>query len=209
MEFVPHVERTPLIRTLTLHVLAEALRDSRAWRPAVGEIGVSVNVPYRTIDDAVLADGILGLLAGSGVRPELLTLEVVPAGPGAGAELDAKVLDRLVRAGIRISLDDFGRASSLAALRTLPLAEAKIDAGFVRGLGDDGVDDAIVRNLLRLASELGLDTVAEGVETRAAWDALAMMGCDRAQGHYAQPALPAAELSRWLTSSWPAISLAG
>ncbi len=209
MDFVPHVERTPLIRTMTLHVIAEALRDSHAWRNLTGEIGVSVNVPYRTIDDATLADGILGLLAGSGVPPELLTLEVVPAGPGAGAELDRKVLNRLVAAGIRISLDDFGRASSLAALRTLPLEEVKIDAGFVRGLGSGGADDAIVQNLLRLAGDLGLETVAEGVETRASWDALAAMGCDRAQGFYVQPALPAAEFSRWFTHSWPAIALAG
>ena len=209
MEFVPHVERTPLIRTMTLHVIAEALRECHAWSTLTGEIGFSVNVPYRTIDDAGLADGILGLLAGSGVSPELLTLEVVPAGPGAGAELDRKVLNRLVAAGIRLSLDDFGRASSLAALRTLPLAEAKIDAGFVRGLGSGGTDEAIVRNLLRLAGDLGLETVAEGVETRAAWDALAAMGCDRAQGFYVQPALPAAELSRWFTHSWPAVALAG
>lgn len=209
LEFIPHVERTPLIRTMTLHVLAQALRDSHAWQAEAGPVGVSVNVPYRAIDDPALADGILGLLAGSKVRPELLTLEVVPGGPAAGAELDRKVLERLVSAGVRISLDDFGRASSLAALRTLPLAEVKIDGGFVRGLGSDGADDAIVRNLFRLATDLGLETVAEGVETRAAWDVLARMGCDRAQGHYAQPALPAAELSRWLVHSWPAVSLAG
>ena len=208
VEFVPHVERTPLIRTLTLHVIAEALRASHTLFAVAGEIGISVNVPYRTIDDAALADGIIGLLAGSRISPELLTLEVVPAGPGAGAELDGKVLDRLTRAGIRLSLDDFGRASSLSALRTLPLAEVKIDAGFVRGIGDGGADDAIVRNLVRLANDLGLETVAEGVETRATWEALATMGCDRAQGFYAQPALPAAELVRWLTQSWPAVSLA-
>ncbi len=206
-EFVPHVERTPLIRTLTLHVIAAALRDSREWRSAVGEIGVSVNVPYRTIDDSGLADGVLALLAGSDIRPGLLTLEVVPAGPGAGAELDAKVLDRLVQAGVRISLDDFGRASSLVALRAVPLVEAKIEASFVRGMGTGGTDDAIVRNLLHLAGDLGLDTIAVGVETRAAWDALAEMGCGFAQGFYTQHPLPAAEFSQWLTQSWPAISL--
>ncbi len=207
-EFVRHVERTPLIRTLTLHVIAQALRDSQAWRCEVGEIGVSVNVPYRTIDDAGLADGILGLLAGSDIRPELLTLEVVPAGPGAGAELDANVLDRLVAAGVRISLDGFGRASSLTALRALPLAEVKLAAGFVRGAGTCGTDDAIVRNLLQLAGDLGLDTIAVGVETRPAWEALADMGCGYAQGFYSQHPLPAAEFSRWLTQSWPAVSIA-
>jgi diguanylate cyclase (GGDEF)-like protein len=206
-EFVHHVERTPLIRTLTLHVVAQALRDSRTWRRDVGELGVSVNVPYRMIDDAELADGILGLLEGSRVCPGLLTLEVVPAGPGAGAELDATVLDRLVAAGVRISLDGFGRASSLAALRALPLTEVKIAAGFVRGTGTGGTDDAIVRNLLQLAGDLGLDTIAVGVETRPAWEALTDMGCDYAQGFYSQHPLAAADFSRWLTQSWPAVSL--
>ncbi len=208
VEFIPHIERTPLIRTLTLHVVAEALRDSHAWHALVGEIGISVNVPYRTIDDDALAEGIIALLSGSGVRPELLTLEVVPAGPGAGAELNRRVLDRLVSTGIRISLDDFGRASSLAALRTLPLAEVKIDGTFVRGVDQGGADNAIVRNLLRLATDLGLETVAAGVETRQAWETLAAMGCDRAQGYYTQPALSAPELERWLAHSWPAVSIA-
>jgi len=208
-EFVPHVERTPLIRALTLHVVADALRSARLWNRQAGEIGVSVNVPYRTIDDAELAEGILGLLETTGVDPGLLTLEIVPSGPGAGAELDRLVLDRLTRNGIRLSLDDFGRASSLAALRVLPLAEAKIDAGFVHGLGGGGNAEAIVRNLIGLAHDLGLETVAEGVETRVAWNALVSMGCNRAQGFYVQPALPAEKLAEWLDRSWPAVALAG
>ena len=208
-EFVPHVERTPLIRALTLHVVADALGNVHRWNRHVGEIGVSVNVPYRTIDDAELVDGILGLLETTGIRPNLLTLEVVPSGPGAGAELNQTVLERLTRKGVRLSLDDFGRASSLAALRVLPLAELKIDSGFVHGLGKTGADDAIVRNLISLARDLDLETVAEGVETRAVWDALAAMGCNRAQGFYVQPALPADRLAEWLAHSWPAVALAG
>jgi EAL domain-containing protein (putative c-di-GMP-specific phosphodiesterase class I) len=139
----------------------------------------------------------------------MLTLEVVPSGPGAGAELDREVLERLIRKGVRLSIDDFGRASSLAAMRVLPLTEAKIDSGFVRGLGRGGTDEAIVRNLIALAHDLRLETVAEGVETRAAWDAVATMGCDRAQGYYLQPPLPAEELGTWLATSWPALALAG
>ncbi len=208
-EFVPHVERTPLIRTLTLHVVADALRNAHRWNRRLGNLGVSVNVPYHTIDDAELADGILGLLETIGVDPGLLTLEIVPYGPGAGADLDQLVLEQLTRKGVRLSLDDFGRASSLAALRVLPLAEAKIDAAFVYGLGRAGNDEAIVRNLIGLAHDLGLETVAEGVETRAAWDALAVMGCSRAQGFYVQPALPAAKLTEWLDHSWPAVAIAG
>jgi diguanylate cyclase len=208
-EFVPHVERTPLIRELTLHVIAESLATASRWALVTGDLRVSVNVPYRSIDDDVLAEGIIGLVHTTGFRPELLTLEVVPSGPGAGAELDRDVLERLTRRGIRLSIDDFGRASSLAAMRVLPLTEAKIDAGFVRGLGRGGTDEAIVRNLIGLAHDLGLETVAEGVETRVAWDAVATMGCDRAQGYYIQPPLTADELGEWLSTSWPAVALAG
>ncbi|MSO96255.1 MAG: EAL domain-containing protein [Thermoleophilia bacterium] len=200
-EFIPQVERTPLIRTLTLHVIAQGLRDAQNWSHEWGEVGISVNVPYRAIDDAELAKGILGLLSGTSLRPGLLTLEVIPSGPGAGAELDRSVLERLVGSGIRISLDDFGRASSLAALRVLPFAETKIDSQFVKGIGDGGANDSIVRNLLSLADDLGLDTVAVGVETQRAWNALAAMGCGRAQGFYAQPALPAHTFAQWLAGT--------
>lgn len=208
-DFVSHVERTPLIRAMTLHVIAESLAAASRWALVTGDLRVSVNVPYRSIDDEVLAEGIIGLLATTGFRPDMLTLEVVPSGPGAGAELDRDVLERLTRRGIRLSIDDFGRASSLAAMRALPLSEAKIDAGFVRGLGRGDTDEAIVRNLIGLAHDLGLETVAEGVETRVAWDAVATMGCDRAQGYYLQPPLPAHELGEWLSTSWPAVALAG
>jgi len=114
-----------------------------------------------------------------------------------------------VRSGIRLSLDDFGRASSLAALRVLPLAEAKIDASFTRGVGRSMTDDTIVQNLISMAHDLGIETVAGGVETRVSWDRLATMGCDSVQGHYVQPALPADQLYDWLSNSWPAVALAG
>jgi len=208
-EFVPHVERTPVIRALTLYVVADALRNARGWGTRWDDLGVSVNVPYRMIDDPELAEGILGLVATTGVSPARLTLEIVPSGPGAGVELDQQVLEKLTCSGIHLSLDDFGRASSLAALRVLPLDEVKIDAGFVHGVGRSRRDDTIVRSLVHLAQSLGADVVAEGVETREAWDALAVMGCNRAQGFYIQAPLPAEHVIDWLEHSWPAVALAG
>jgi EAL domain-containing protein (putative c-di-GMP-specific phosphodiesterase class I) len=165
-----------------------------------------VNVPYRILDDPELAAGVAGLLESGLQTPVELTFEVVPSGPGAGAELDRLALERLVRLGVRLSLDDFGRASSFVALTKLPLQEVKIDAAFVHGLGRSRHDDAIVRSLVHLAHELGLLVVAEGVETQAAWDASLAIGCDRAQGFYVVPPLPGHELTVWLESSWPAVS---
>ena len=98
-----------------------------------------------------------------------------------------------MQTGVRLSLDDFGRASSLAALRSRAAGRGEDRRRLRPGRRARGVDAAIVRNLVELARELELATVAKGVETRDAWDAVARMGCDRAQGFYLQRPLPAAE----------------
>lgn len=208
-EFIPHVERTPLIRSLTLHVVRDALANARRWEELGHAIGVSVNVPYRILDDPLLAEGIAGLLASTDSPAEVLTLEVVPSGPGAGATLDLDVVERLAATGVRLSLDDFGRASSLISLRTLPLSEAKVDSGFVHGLTRGGADVHIVRGLVDLGHSLGLTVVAEGIETRESWNAAAALGCDAAQGFYVLAPQPAEEVTDWLRTSWPVVALAG
>ena len=204
--FVPHVERTPLVRELTFIVIADALRSAAKWSEAGHELGVAVNVPYRLLDDPQFADGVLGLLRSSAADPSSLMLEVVPSGPGAGSELDGAVLGRLTDVGVRFSLDDCGRAASFAALRVLPLHQLKIDAGFVHGLGRNETDAALVRGMIETGHALGLSVVAEGVETRHAWQVLASWGCDLAQGFYVASPRSADELVDWLAGSWPAVA---
>ncbi|HXF96979.1 MAG TPA: EAL domain-containing protein [Gaiellaceae bacterium] len=205
-EFVPHVERTPLVRELTFLVVADALRSAALWTEAGHELGVSVNVPYRLLDDPQFTEGLARLLRSADAAPAALTLEVVPAGPGAGAELDAHALRRLAELGVRLSLDDGGRAASFSALRVLPLDELKIDAGFVHGLGRSARDGALVQGMIDIGRALGLAVVAEGVETREAWDLLARWGCDRAQGFYVASPRTADALAEWLRSAWPAVA---
>jgi diguanylate cyclase len=205
-EFVPHVERTPLARELTFLVVSDALRSAEAWAARGIDLGVSVNVPYRLLDDPQFVDGLDRLLKASPVRPEKLTIEVVPAGLGAGSELDEAVLADLSALGIRLALDDGGRAASFAALRVLPLAELKIDAGFVHGLGRSTTDAALVRGMIDIGHALGLAVVAEGVETREAWNMLAAWGCDYAQGFYVAGPRPADELVDWFSARWPAVA---
>lgn len=204
-EFIPHVEQTPLARSLTLAVAADALRRVTEWERAGHTLDVAVNVPYRLIDDPEVAEGIAGLLAESSVSPDRLTLEIVPSGPGAGSRLDPAVVERLRELGLRLSLDDLGRATSVAAIRTLPLDQVKIDALFLHDVGRGGRSDAIVRSLVELAHRLGLETVAEGVESRLAWEAAASLGCDFAQGFYLGHPMPAGRLSEWLAGTWPVV----
>ncbi len=208
-EFIPHVERAPVVRALTLAVAADALARLEEWDAIGHPMEAAVNVPYRLVDDAELVTGLAALLRRSGMEPNRLTLEIVPSGPGAGAELDTVEVDRLRRLGVRLSLDDLGRASSIAAIRSLPLDQAKIDAMFLHGVGRDDRSRAIVRSLVELAHELGLEVVAEGVETRVAWDMAARLGCDRAQGYYLGHPLPAQDLTRWLQREWPVVATVG
>ena len=205
-EFVPHVERTPLVRELTFLVVADALASAQQWSSAGHDLGVSINIPYRLLDDPQFAEGLTTMLRSSELDPEKITLEIVPAGPGAGAQVDEETLGRFDAMGVRLSLDDAGRAASFAALRVLPLDELKIDVSFVHGLGKSDTDAALVRGMINIGHALGLKVVAEGVETRNAWSVLTSWGCDYAQGFYVASPRPPDELVEWLGESWPAVA---
>ena len=205
-DFVPHVERSPLVRELTFLVVADALASAQQWSNAGHALGVSINIPYRLLDDAQFADGLGSMLRSYELDARTVTLEIVPAGPGAGTQVDEEALARFDALGVRLSLDDAGRAASFAALRVLPLDELKIDVSFVHGLGKSTTDAALVRGMIDIGHALGLEVVAEGVETRNAWTVLANWGCDFAQGFYVATPRPPDELVEWLGQSWPAVA---
>ena len=203
--FVPHVERTSLVRELTFLVIEDALRSAASWRETGHELGVSINIPYRLLNDPLFADGLARLRLSDEWRPGSLTLEIVP-GTASSVEFDKAVLGHLSELGVRLSLDDGGRAASFAALRVLPLDELKIDAAFVHGLGHSATDDALVHGMIEIGHSLGLSVVAEGVETREALNALTAWGCDYAQGFYVAAPHPAKDFAEWLAGRWPAVA---
>ncbi len=202
--FIPLAEHTGLIVPLTEWVLRTALRQCRAWSLRGQELGVQVNLSMHNLHDRTLPDLIQALLQETGVAPALLTLEITESALMTDPARALEVLARLAGIGVRLSIDDFGTGySSLAYLKRLPVDEVKIDRSFVRDLNvacDPGSirDNAIVRTVIAMAHALGLEVVAEGVESREACSLLEAMQCDTTQGYYHTKPLPVTELDRWL-----------
>ena len=130
-EFVPHVERTPIVRELTFLVVADALDSAQQWAKAGHSLGVAINIPYRLLDDAQFAEGLSEMLRTVDPTEPQVTRSFRPA--PARMQVDEEVLSRFDALGVRLSLDDAGRAALFAALRVLLLDELKIDVGFVHG----------------------------------------------------------------------------
>jgi diguanylate cyclase (GGDEF)-like protein len=184
-EFVPIAERTGLIKPLSRYVLAAAVRQCAAWDAAGLELHVAVNLTIPDLLDLELPDGIAGLLAETGVRPEQLELEITESTILADPFRVRLVLNRLNEMGLRLAIDDFGTGySSLAYLRSLPVQAIKIDRSFVLGMAENANDATIVRSTIELGRNLGLRVVAEGVETQEVWETLREQGCSLAQGYF-------------------------
>lgn len=198
-EFIPLAEQTALIHPLTLYVIDEALGQCASWEQQGLRLGVAVNLSPRNLYDLSLPGKVAKLLRKWDVPGERLTLEITERGAIADSERAGAILVELSELGITISIDDFGVGyTSLAQLARLCLNQIKIDRSFVADMGRDNDGTAIVRSIITLGHDLGLEVVAEGVETRAAWDGLADLGCDTIQGYYVSRPLPADDLGRLL-----------
>jgi diguanylate cyclase (GGDEF)-like protein/PAS domain S-box-containing protein len=197
--FIPVAQETGLIRPLTLYVVDEALRQCREWRDAGLGLSISVNLSMRNLLDLEFPQQVAGLLEHWEVEAELLELEITESTMLANPARTKAVLGQLHALGIRLSIDDFGTGySSLAYLRRLPIDEIKIDRSFVMTMTEEADDVAIVRSTIDLGRNLGLDVVAEGVETQEIWDKLRELGCKTAQGYYLSRPVPPEKLAAWL-----------
>jgi diguanylate cyclase len=198
-EFIPLAQQTGLIKPLTLYVLEEALGQCRSWQREGMRLGVAVNLSVRNLLDAEFPEQVRRLLDKHGVEPGLLELEITESVVLSDPVRTKRVLDKLSTMGVKLSIDDFGTGySSLAYLSQLPVDEIKIDRSFVMNMAQCDNDAVIVRSTIDLGRNLGLQVVAEGVETEEAWDVLSQLGCTLAQGYYLSRPVPAAELTQWL-----------
>ena len=183
-EFIPVAEETGLIIELGEWVLREACRQLRAWYDAGWpRVPVAVNLSARQFQQKDLVVRIGGILKESGLPPESLELEITESSLMHSVDEALAQVQALAMMGVHLTIDDFGTGySSLAYLKRFPVGRLKIDRSFVRDLCEDREDAAIVASIIGLAKTLGMDVVAEGVETAAQLAALRSEGCRLCQG---------------------------
>jgi diguanylate cyclase (GGDEF)-like protein/PAS domain S-box-containing protein len=197
--FVGLAESNGLMGPLTERVLGLALEAQAAWRAAGLALRVSVNLSAPNLLDAAFPATVARLLAEHGADGADLVLELTETMLLSDTDRAAAILAELSEIGVELAIDDFGTGhSSLTRVRTLPLAELKVDRSFVGVFSDDQQAEAIVRSTINLGHDLGLRIVAEGVEDAETLAHLDTLGCDIAQGwHVARP-MPPADLPSWL-----------
>jgi EAL domain-containing protein (putative c-di-GMP-specific phosphodiesterase class I)/GGDEF domain-containing protein len=190
--FVRMAEETGNIAALTEWVLRRAVDDQRRLRDAGYPLCMSINWSGLIINDVAFTDMALEI---AGRAAGEICLEVTETAIIGNPQLARQTLERFRAAGIKISIDDYGAGlSSLAYLKNIPADELKIDKTFVMNMAFDPVDAVLVRSAVSLAHNLGLRSVAEGVENKGTLDLLYAMGCDLAQGYGIARPMPLADL---------------
>jgi EAL domain-containing protein (putative c-di-GMP-specific phosphodiesterase class I) len=206
-EFIDVAEESGLIVPLGAWVLTEACRQLAVWnreRPDDQALSLNVNLSARQLAEPGLVDTVRSTLHEVGIDPSKVDiwLEVTETLVLRDPDAAAARLAELRQLGVRLAVDDFGTGySSLSYIRRFPVSAVKIDRAFVAGLGKSAEDEAIVIAVVHLAHALGIEVVAEGVETELQLSRLQAIGCDYAQGFLLQVPVPADQLdiaAKWL-----------
>jgi diguanylate cyclase (GGDEF)-like protein len=195
--FIDLAERIGLIVPIGVWVLKEACRRVKSWRqdPRAAHLSLRVNLSARQFERADVADTVAAALEESGLPADALGLEITETVLMSNAAAALGTLTALKALGVGLAVDDFGIGySSLAYLKRFPVDTLKIDRSFVEGLGNDPIDLPIVQAVMSLGRTLGLEVVAEGVETLLQEQTLKALGCERAQGFLYSPAVPAEQV---------------
>jgi diguanylate cyclase (GGDEF)-like protein/PAS domain S-box-containing protein len=207
--FIPVAEETGLVVELGARMLAEACRQAREWQrahPRWSALGMSVNVSGRQLSQGGLAAEVERVLGATGLEPASLTLEITESALMHNVTAGAATVERLHAMSVGLHLDDFGTGySSLGYLQSFPAQGLKIDRSFVSRMDQAPQQLAIVKAIVSLAHDLGMEVIAEGLETRAQVETLRAFGCRRGQGFRFSKPLPAEQAERLLASGLPTI----
>lgn len=194
--FIPALEESGLIQQLSIWVVRNAIAALESCRGAGLDLVMSANVSPRCLVDGRIPELVREELATRKIPANRLRLELTET--AAVTDVSEAALSDLRAMGVLFAIDDFGTGhSSLTRLRHLPVGEVKVDRSFVAGLGVRPEDDAIVRSTINLAHSLGVEVVAEGVETPQILERLVDMGCDLAQGHLIARPMPLPDIFSW------------
>lgn len=200
-ELFARAEAAGLSERLSRSIQRKALRAVAKWGGALARLRLSINLLPRDLERPGYDDWLLGEISAAGLERDRLTLEIVESSLVADPAVAGR-LSRLRAAGIRIAIDDFGTGySSLAYLTTLPIDAIKIDRAMIADIVGGERDRIVVKAMIRLAGELDLQVVVEGVESMAQLQILAEWGCDLYQGFLGAGALDEAELARFVETS--------
>jgi diguanylate cyclase (GGDEF)-like protein len=190
--FIPSAEISGLIVPLGDWILESAAKQVRRWHASLGPLRLAVNLSGRQFHTRDLRRRVIAALEHASFDPSFLEVEITETVAMSDAAQTVGIVRDLKAAGIRTAVDDFGTGySSLAYLRRFALDVLKIDGSFVIGLGHEVFDETIVRTVIGMAHSLGLEVVAEGVETQTQISFLKENGCDIVQGYGIAPPLPA------------------
>lgn len=198
-EFIPVAEATGVIVPIGRWVLDQALAQLREWHAIPGRehLWTAVNLSGTQLATGTVAQTVADALSRSGVEPSDLHLEITESVLMERIDGSLETLHELRRIGVHLSVDDFGTGySSLSYLKRLPVQVLKVDRTFTGGLGTDPHDTSIVRAISRLAEELGLNLLAEGVETEEQLRVLEELGCGLAQGYLWSAPVSSEEITR-------------
>ncbi|MGJ8670262.1 MAG: EAL domain-containing response regulator [Oceanococcus sp.] len=195
--FIELSESTGQIAQLTHMIVEAGLSQLGMWNRQGRNFTLSLNVSAATLGRLDLPEHIESIARSQGLVPARINIELTESQIKTGAEL-YDVMTRFRMRGFGLSLDDYGTGdSSLSRLRSMPFTELKLDQSFVRGCTSSDEQKKIVRSSIELAHDLGMQVVAEGVQTQAEWDLLEELGCDLAQGYLVGRPLEAKDVPRW------------
>lgn len=199
MDFIPFAEQSGLIIPLGLWVMTEAALQAARWKAQGRDIRISVNVSVRQLLNANLIETLSRALSGAGLTECALDLEITESCFIDDETKAVAVIQELKRLGARIYLDDFGTGySSLSQLSRLPLDVIKLDRSFITSIDERRASQTLVRSMVAIASEMGFDIVAEGVETLAEANYLKSLGIKYAQGYLYSPPMSASKIEAWV-----------